>query len=187
MASIAPVCSPTAIICVTMPGNTSASFERLSHLLQSLLDHRITGGLGGDVETLENGHAAGDQRAERSRKTRHGNLSHQNANDRQLQDNGVEYEPALPRAIPDLQAKECAHNGHEEEKTKNAANEIAHGYDDFRRQRQIHAEASKQSCENRHHFPEQQSDDAGSDRYHAHRKVVPIFATLFAGLGVDLP
>src|SRR6266516_1708669 len=27
MASIAPVCSPTAIICVTMPGNTSASFK----------------------------------------------------------------------------------------------------------------------------------------------------------------
>src|SRR6267378_216500 len=27
MASIAPVCSPTAIICVTMPGNTSDSFK----------------------------------------------------------------------------------------------------------------------------------------------------------------
>ena len=75
----------------------------------------------------------------------------------------------MPSAIPHLQAKECAHNGHKEEKTKNAADEIAHGYDDFRRQRQIHAEASKQSCENRHHFPEQQCDDAGSDRYHAHR------------------
>src|SRR6267143_2800456 len=92
-------------------GERLTFFERFSHLLQSPFDDCVSSRLGGNVKTFEDGHTAGDQRTKGTCKPRHGNLSHQNAKDWQLKDDGIEYEAPLRSAIPGFQTKESGSQG----------------------------------------------------------------------------
>src|SRR5882724_126815 len=146
-----------------------AFLERFSYLLQRPLDDRVSSGPRGDVESFQDGYAAGDQRSERSSKPGHGDLSHQDAKDGKFEHDGVNNEAALLRAIPDFQSKEGGPESHEDQKAKNTTDEIAHPDDDFRGQRKINAKSREQRGENRHHFPEQQGDDTAGHGQNADR------------------
>ena len=93
--SSAPVASPTPIICVTIGGNTSVSLSgaeivsprsmllRVAMIASSMM--ALPGGLGGDLEAVENRHARADQRRQRAAEPRHGDLAHDVAEHRHLQ------------------------------------------------------------------------------------------------------
>ncbi len=80
-----PVCSPTAIIEITMGGNTfdfwsgaamvSPPAMRRPRFHDRVVDHAVAGGLGRDLEPVEDRDARRDQRAERAREARHGRLA----------------------------------------------------------------------------------------------------------------
>ncbi len=63
----------------------AAFFDGLAHLHQRFFQHLVAGGPGGDAQTFENGHARGDQGAEGTGEAGHGDLTQQQAEDRQLQ------------------------------------------------------------------------------------------------------
>src|SRR5258708_9335651 len=150
-------------------GERLAFFERSPHLLQSPFDDRVAGSPGSNIQAFKDRHAAGDQRAEGSRKPRHGNLSHQEAKNGKFQDDGIEHKAPLRSAVPDLHSKNSGTESDQDEQTKNTADEIAQSNDDFRGKRKIYAKAGKQSGENRHDFPEQQGDNAARDGQDAYR------------------
>ncbi len=112
---MAPVCSPTPIICVTMPGKTSVSFKRVGEVLaglegfayvqESFFNDGIARGLRGNIQSFENGNAGGDQRAKRARETGHGNFAQQDSNQWQLQQDGINACTGRLRAVPDLQCQ----------------------------------------------------------------------------------
>ena len=89
MVSMAPVCSPTPIICTTIGGKTLgllerlgdglALLDRLAHVHDGVLDDRVAGGPGGDLEGVEDRHAGGEQGAERAGEARDGDLAQQRA------------------------------------------------------------------------------------------------------------
>ena len=137
-------------------------------MLQGSFDHGVAGRPGGDVQSFKDGHAAGYQRAKSPGKPGDGDLSHQHAQYRKFQDNGIEHKAALRGAIPDLQAENASAESHENEKTKNTADEITHGNDNFGGQGEIHTQTGKQRGENRHDFPQQQRNNTaghGQDAY----------------------
>ena len=81
----------------------------------------------------------------------------------------VQHHAPLGRAVPDLQSDARCDEENEQHASVNAANEIAQGDHDTRRERQLHFEPVEQSHENRHHLPEQQGDNHGRDEQHGHR------------------
>src|SRR5260370_40438191 len=141
-------------------GERLAFLDRSSHLLQAALDDGLPASLGGHVQTLKDVHAAGDQRTEGSGKSGHGDFSHQQAQNRELQDDGIEDKAALRSSVPDLQSQDNTGKSDQDKQTKNTADEIAHGDDDFCGQGQVHAKAREQGGENRNDLPEQQGDNA---------------------------
>ena len=100
MLSMAPVASPTPIICVTMLGNTphsrrgiddgSAFFDGLAHLHQRFFQNRVARGSGGNRQAFENRHAGCNQRAERPGEAAHGDLAQQRSDDRDVEQSLVE-------------------------------------------------------------------------------------------------
>ena len=98
--SSAPVVSPTAIICVTIGGNTPVSCSGAeivsprSMLLRvcedGFFDDDVARRPRGDVEAVENRHARAQQRRQRPAEPGHGDLAHDEAEHRQLQRDAVD-------------------------------------------------------------------------------------------------
>ena len=152
-----------------MPGKTSVSFsgstsERPASTAFRVcdnrsFDYRVAGSARGDVQAFENGHAAGDQGAERAGEARDGDLAQQHANERQLQQDMIDGVAALRRSVPELQGDADADEEHENQEAVDAADEIAQPDDDAGGKRQVDAEAVEQRGENRDDLPKQQGDD----------------------------
>src|SRR5579862_8355794 len=150
-------------------GQRLAFFQRFPHLVQCLLHHRIARGSGRNVQSFQNGDAARNQRAQRPRKPRHGDLAHQNTEHRQLQNHRVHGQLAARGPIPRLQREDDAHKTRQKQQSKPAADQIAHADHDSRRQRQRYAQPCEQRRENRHYFPQQQDNDRARDAQYADR------------------
>src|SRR5207248_3305795 len=146
-----------------------AFFEGLSDFHQGLLDDGVARGSGGDVQTFQNGHAAGDQRSQGSSKAGDGDLPHQHAHNRQLQNDGIHNQAALRRAVPDFQPDDDSDKGEENQEPEYTSNEVAECDDDSRGKRKVHAKACEQGCENGNDFPEEQYDDGTRDGQDAYR------------------
>src|ERR1700691_2497367 len=143
----------------------ASSFDGLAGLGDGALDDRVTGGARGDVQTFQDGHAAGDQSAERPGEAGDGDLSHERTDQRNFQNDRVNRHAALRRAIPGLQGEHATRNEQGDDETVDAADEIAEHDDDARRQRQVHAPTVEELGKNRHDLPQQQDDDAAGNAH----------------------
>ena len=94
--------------------------QSLANLAESLFDYGIPCRPRRDIQSLEDGHARGNQSAQRAREPGHRNLAQENAYQRQLQERTVEDETALFRSVPELQG-----NGHGDKDDKNQQPEDA--------------------------------------------------------------
>src|SRR3984957_1734045 len=144
-----------------------AFFERFAHLKQRSFHYRVARRLRRNVQPFQNWHAGGNQGAQRPREPRHRDLAHQDAKNRQLQNDGVHHESSLWSSVPHFKPEYAADDAHHNQQPENTAHEVAQPNHDLRRQRQVHAQAGEQGRENRHHFPEQQKDDAAGDGQNA--------------------
>src|SRR5580658_4090178 len=141
----------------------ASSFDGFAGLGDGALDDRVARGARGDVQTFQDGHAAGDQGAERPGEAGDGDFSHERTDQRNLQDYRVNRHAALRSAIPGLQGEHGAGEEQGDDEAVDAANEIAQHDDDARGQRQVDAQTVEELGENRHDLPQQQDDDAASD------------------------
>ena len=128
--------------------------------MQGVFDDRVSGSLRRNVQAFEDGHAGGDQRSEGSGKAGDGDLAHQDTEHRQFQHYGVNGKRPCGVPYQIFSPNTMAAKADNDQKTENAADEIAQADDDFGRQRQIDAQAREQRGENRNDFPQQQGDDA---------------------------
>src|SRR5271156_5363085 len=143
----------------------AASFDGLARLGDGALDDGVAGSARGDVQTLEDGHAAGDQGAEGAREARDGDLSHQRADQRNLQDDGVNHHATLGCAVPGFQGENGAGKERGDEQAVDAADKVGHPDNDAGGQRQVHAQAVEELGEDRDDFPQQQDDHAAGDAH----------------------
>src|ERR1700733_3781785 len=141
----------------------ASGFDGFAGLGDGALDDRVSGGPRGDVQAFQDGHAAGDQSAERPGEAGDGDLSHEWTDQRNFQNDGVNRHAALRRAIPGLQGEHATREEQGDDEAVDAADEIAEHDDDARGQRQVHTQAVEELGENRHDLPEQQDDDAAGD------------------------
>ena len=93
-------------------GQRLALFERLSDLYQCLLNNRVAGRSGSDVQTFQDWHAAGNQRSQGSGEAGDSDLSHQQAKNRHFEDDRVQNKAALRRPIPYFQPENAADHSH---------------------------------------------------------------------------
>src|SRR5258708_23506583 len=143
MASIAPVCSPTPIICdhagkdlgfTQWLGERLAFFEGLANLQQRFFHDSISCRLGGDVQAFKNGDAAGDERAKRTREAGYRNFPEQKPDQRGLQKSCVYNVASLGRSIPHLNRKDGSHRSHKKGQSEITSDEATHAnYDSCRR------------------------------------------------------
>src|SRR5580658_10799244 len=141
----------------------AARFDGFARLDDGALDDSVAGSARGDVQALQDGHAAGDQGAEGAGKARDGDLSHQWADQRNLKNHGVNRHATLRRAVPGFHGDHASDAEHGDDEAVDAADKFAHLNDDARGQRQVHAQAVEELSENRDDFPQQQDDDAAGD------------------------
>src|SRR6266481_6232903 len=146
-----------------------AFFEGFAHLEQRLFHNRVTRRSRGNVQPFQNRHTGRNQGAQRPREPRHGNLAHQYAKYRQLQNYAVQEISSPGRSVPDLHPEDACDDRNHDQQPEDAANEIAQTNDDFRRQRQIDTQSREQRRENRNHLPEQKDDDGRGDAYNTDR------------------
>src|SRR5499425_2097806 len=136
---MAPVCSPTAIICVTMPGNTSLSFSGSVSDLPSSSDF-LTFCKALSTTALPAVFAV------MSSPSRMGT--------------------PLEMSVPSVRVNRATaiflirrpktDNRHQNQEPEDTANEIAQSNDDLGGQRKVDAQAGEQSRKNRYNLPEQQ-------------------------------
>src|SRR5215470_14292487 len=161
---MAPVCSPTAIICVTMPGKTCESFKgSVSDLPSSsdfltLLRACSTTALPAVFAVM-------------SKPSRIGTPLEIRAPSVLVNRATAILRIKMPitgrRSIPGLQRKDNPHKPRQEDQPEPAADQVAERDHDPRRQGQRYAQAREQGGENRHHFPQQQDDNQRRDAQHA--------------------
>ena len=117
--------------------------DRLAHAHDRVLDDRVAGGLGGDLEAVEDRHARRRERRERAAEARDGDLLHDVAEDRHLQDDAVDDAPAAVRrvvALEDVAEREEPRDDEDDV----ARDEVRRLDDEARRERQLGAEGREQ-------------------------------------------
>src|SRR5579862_9929074 len=150
-------------------GQVLASLHGPAHVHQRFFDDGVARCPAGDIQAFQDRHTRGDQRTQSASETSHSNFSQQYAYEWQFQQRCVYRVPSDRRSVPNLQADGNSSKGYHNQQTEDAANEVAHRDDDARGQRQIYAQAQKQSREDRDDLPQEQSDHAGRDEQHGNR------------------
>ena len=74
-------------------GERHAALHGLAHGHDRVFDDRVAGGPGGDLEAVEDRHAGRDEGRERAAEARHRDLLHDEAEDRELEDDAVDGAP----------------------------------------------------------------------------------------------
>src|ERR1039457_4642921 len=144
-------------------GDGAPGLDGLPDAHDRVLDDRVSRGLGGDLETVEDRHARGGERRERAAESRDSDLPHDVAEDRRLQDDSVDDAPAAVRRVVALQ--EVAEREDPRDDEEDVARDEVRGLDDeTRRERQLGAEGREQRGERRNDLPQDDEDDDGRDR-----------------------
>src|SRR5271156_36452 len=147
----------------------ATGFDGFAGLADGTFDDRVTRGARGDVQTFENGYAAGDQGAQGAREARDGDLSHERADQRNLQNDGVNRHATLGCAVPGFQSEQAADKECGDDQAVDAADEFAHHDHDARGKGQVHTQAVEKLGEDRDDLPQQQDDDAAGDAHDGDR------------------
>ncbi len=153
-----------------MPGKTSGFlqrfgegftfFESFADLEERSFDDRVSGSPGGDVQALKDRDAAGNEGAERASEAGDRNLAHQDSEDGQLEDDGVDHNlPPVSVPYQIFMPKMPAKRPTKISRPKILPTKWLKADDDFRREWKVNAQARKQSGENRNDLPEKQRDD----------------------------
>src|SRR4029077_5726614 len=141
----------------------AAGLDFLAGPLDGALDHGVAGGTRGNVQTLENGDAAGDQRSQGAREAGDGDLPEKEADDGHFEQETINREPPLRSPIKQLQSYAHADKKNQTETAVDAAHEPAEADDDARRQGQLGSQSVEKGNEDGDDLPKKQGDDRASN------------------------
>jgi hypothetical protein len=127
-----------------------------------LLDPNVARRLGRDLQGLQDRHARGEQRRERAREARDGDLLEHLPEDGRLEQQPVEGAPPARRLVVGADADDREDDADEDRQAAPARDEVAHGDDDARRQRQLLAGA-EQPLEDRLELRDDEDHDRRDD------------------------
>ena len=132
--------------------------DTLADPVDGLFHGLVAGGLGDDLEPVEDRHAAGNHGPQGPGELGHRDLADQDAENRQFQRPGVNLLPPLLGRVDPLENKDERDNGTDDHQDI-VLNEIAQIDDDLGRHRQRAAEIGKQLCEGRDDEDQNDGDD----------------------------
>src|ERR1700735_4871894 len=175
MASIAPVCSPTPIICVPIPGKTSVSFNGSTNERPASTAFRVwmmafsTTALPEVRAVISNPSRIGTPLAinvPSVRVNRATAILRSNGPTSGTLSTSVS-SAILPEGVPyqNLNRKAAADTEHRDHQTVNAANKVAQHNHDASWKRQVHTQSIEQRGENRHDLPQEKNDHATGDAH----------------------
>jgi len=116
-----------------------AALNAGAYFRDCFLDNHVTGRLGGDVERLQDRNAGREQRRQRARETRNGDLAEDIADDRDLQQDAIDDSPAARSRIVELDRYTGGDDRGEYHESAPAGEKFAYAHNDSRRQRQLFA------------------------------------------------
>ncbi len=120
-----------------------AALDPDPYLADGLFEDDVAGGARRDVERLEDGDARREERGERTREARDGDLAQYRADDRNLQHQPVEHPPALRRLVVGAYGDDRRDGDAQDDEAVDAREEVADADDDARRERELLAGAEQ--------------------------------------------
>src|SRR5581483_9748294 len=142
--------------------NGAAFFNGLAHLHERALEHGVAGCARGDGETFQDGHAGGDQSAERAAEARDRDLAQQHADNRKVEQELVEVVAAFGM-LGDLLDGNDQRDQAGDEHPREAAHEVAGAHDDAGGQRKVNTQAGEQLRKRGDDELQQAADDQHGD------------------------
>src|SRR3954469_23786423 len=127
-----------------------------------VLDDGVAGRLGGDLQTVEDGHARGGEGAQGAAEAGHRDLAQQHAYHRDLEHQAVEDAPAVRRLVPAVD-RDAADDDDDDDEDRVAAHEVAGADHHAGQERHLRADAGEQLGEHRDHLPQDDPDHQGGD------------------------
>ncbi len=121
------------------------------------MDDAVPGRTGRDLESVENRHAGGDQRAQRACEARHRRLAEQVAQHRRPEQSPIEHQFSAVRGIVPTDSDRDRHHG-DDHRPPVILEEVAHPDHNASRQRQLHLDRREHGLERRDD-EHQQNDD----------------------------
>ena len=142
-----------------------AFFDGLAHLQQGFFQHRVAGGLGGNGQSLQDGHTRRDQRTQGAGKAAYCDLPQQRADNGKLEQHFVEV-IAPARMLTDLFDPDHQPDRDYQNQPPESLHERAQSHDDAGRKRKGDTQSRKQVGKDRHDPLQQGADDQHRNRYH---------------------